>query len=329
MNRSEPSGYRPPKLSTFADLARSGLTHDDIARRINRGELRRLRSGVYAHVADDDSAGHDGDRLPAYEVARRGFLERTLAAARSVEPETVISHGSALALYGLPLYEVPLRLPTATRHRDGRGGGRRSSALICANLPLDGATGMVDGIPVTSPARTIIDVARTVSLESGVCAADEAVRRELCTTRDLQLEAEAARGRTGAARARALPALCSGLSESVLESLIRLILVLGGLPAPELQAWFGARRGERFRVDFYWPAWRLIGEADGFGKYGTHPEEIRENWAKERRRQQQLEEQGYIVIRWSWQDLRHPQRILERVAVEMRRQESLGFGPAV
>lgn len=265
--------------------------------------------------------------VPAHEARQRAFLARTLAAARVVEAGTVISHGSALALYGLPLYDVPLGLPTVTRHREG-GGSRRSSALTCANLPLDGATMMLDGIPVTTPARTIIDVTRTVGMESGVCAADEAIRKNLCTRRDLQAEAVAAKGRTGAARARALPELSSGLAESVLESLIRLILVLGGLPEPELQVWLGVRSGKRFRVDFYWRDWRLVAEADGFAKYGNEPGQIRENWGAERRRQSQLEDADYVVIRWTWEDLRRPDRIIQRVRAEMRRQERLGFGPA-
>lgn len=181
---------------------------------------------------------------------------------------------------------------------------------------------------MTSPARSIVDVARTVGVESGVCAADEAIRRKLCTRFELQTQVDAARGRTGVARARVLPALSSELSESVLESLIKLILLFSGLPVPELQVRLGVRGGQRFRVDFFWRDWRLVGEADGFGKYGTLPEEIRENWAAERRRQQQLEEEGYIVIRWTWADLRHPQRLVARVAAEMRRQERLGLGPA-
>lgn len=179
-------------LSTSADLARSGLTRDEIIRKVASGELRRIRAGVYARAVDGLPPGDPDDGVPAYEAARRGFLERTRAAARSIEPGTVISHGSALALYRLPLYDVPLGRPTVTRHRDGRGGGRRSSALVSANLPLDGVTGIVEGIPVTSPARTIIDVTRTVGLESGVCAADQAIRRRLCTAGDLLMEAEAA-----------------------------------------------------------------------------------------------------------------------------------------
>lgn len=355
MNRSTSEEYQPPRISTTAELARSGLTHTDIARLVDRGELIRLRAGVYAHaeasradrvagggnrvasVADHASAsgnragrgggGISGDGAPEYKRREGEFVDRTLATARSIEPGTVISHSSALALYGLPLYGIPLGLPTVTRHRPG-GGSRRSSALICANLPLEGATTVLDGVPVTTPARTIIDVTRTAGLESGVCAADEAIRKRLCSRSELRAEAEAAKGRTGVARARQLPELTSGLAESVLESLIRLILVLGGLPEPELQVRLGVRNGERFRVDFYWRQWRLVGEADGFGKYGATPEQIRESWVAERKRQCQLEDAGFVVIRWTWQDIYRPDRIIRQVKDAMRRQERLGLGSA-
>lgn len=329
MNSAFSEGNRSPRLSTFAELARGGLAHADIAKLVDDGELVRLRNGVYAHGDGGESRVEDGaDRdRPAYEVRERAFLERTLAAARSIEQGTVISHGSALVLHGLPLHGVPLGLPTVTRHRSG-GGSRRSTALICANMPLDGAVVEVDGVPVTSPARTIIDVTRTVSLESGVCAADAAIRRTLCSRRALGDEAESAKGRTGVARARRLPDLTSGLAESVLESLIRLVLVMAGLPEPELQVRLGVRSGARFRVDFYWQQWKLVGEADGFGKYGVSPEEIRANWIAERERQRQLEDAGYMVIRWTWQDLHRPDRIVRQVREAMRRQERLGLGPA-
>lgn len=328
MDISNSGQHHPARVSTFAELARGGLTHRDIARLIEGGDLRRVRTGVYAHTTDDPGPGGRGSGEPAYERRRRAFVERTMAAARVVEPGTVFSHASALALHDLPLHGVLLSRPTATRFRPG-GGSRRSTELTVANLPLEGVVQTVDGIPVTSPARTIIDVARTSGLESGVCAADQAIRRGLCTRSDLQAQADAARGRTGVARARALPERTCGLAESVLETLIRLVLVLAGLPEPELQVRLAVRSGTRFRVDFFWRQWRLIGEADGFGKYGTDPEEIRQNWLAERHRQAQLEEAGYVVIRWTWADLRDPGRIVRRVREEMARQERLGIGPAV
>lgn len=320
MNKSSSEECQAPRISTFSELARGGLTHADINRLVDNGELIRLRVGVYAHA-------HTGEDTPGYKRRERDFHARTLATARMVEPGTVISHGSALALYGLPLHGIPLELPTVTRHRPG-GGSRRSSALICFNLPLDGAATRYEGVPVTTPARAIIDVTRTVGLESGICAADEAIRKRLCSRSELEAEAEAAKGRTGVARARQLAPLASGLAESVLESLIRLILVLGGLPEPELQVRLGVRSGERFRVDFYWRQWRLVGEADGFGKYGSTPEEIRENWIAERMRERQLEEAGFVVIRWTWQDIYRPGRVVQQVKDEMRRQERLGLGGA-
>lgn len=310
--------YVPSALLSLEDLAARGIDRRGAAALVDRGHLRRLRSGLYVERGRDDG-------VPVFEAQRRDFLDRTRAAALALEPGTVISHGSALALYGLPLYDVPVDRPSATRHRPG-GGSRRSCALTCWNLPLDGATAMIDGIPVTTPARAIVDVARTVSLESAVCAGDEAIRRNLVTRRDLQAEADAARGRTGAARARALPALTNGLAESVLESLIRLVLVLGGVPEPELQVVLGVRSGERFRVDLYWREWRLVGEADGFAKYGASRDQIRGSWNAERRRQRQLEEAAYAVIRWTWDDLRHPRQIVRSVETAMRRQERLGLG---
>lgn len=341
-----------PEFSTFADLERGGLTHADIARLISTGDLIRYRHGVYARTGQVISTGQvasartststgadgssgagqntgtqaeavSGDGVPPYKRRENEFLARTRAAALSIQPGTVFSHGSALALHGLPLHGVPLELPTVTRHRPG-GGSRRSTALTCSNLPLDGVVTEVDGVPVTSPARSVIDVARTVGLDSGVCAADAAIRMQLCTTTDLRREAEAARGRTGVARARQLPDLASGLAESVLESLLRLIIVLGGLPAPELQVGLGVRTGQRFRVDFYWRKWGLIGEADGFGKYGGSPEEIRKNWIAERHRQAQLEAEGYVVLRWTWEDIYRPGHVIRQVRAAMRQQERLG-----
>lgn len=323
MGASKTDDHDSPFLSTFAQLARSGLDHDEINRRIGAGTLRRVRSGVYAHEPEAAPAGSG----PDYVLREREFLERTRAAALAVEPGTVMSHGSALALYGLPLHGIPLGRPTATRPREG-GGTRRSSALVCFTLPVEGATRLVDGIQMTSPARTIIDVARTVSLESGVAAADQAIRRGMLSRPELQVEAGLAKGRTGVGRARALPELTCGLAESVLESLLRLILVFAGLPQPEMQVWLSGRSGKRFRVDFYWREWRLIGEADGFGKYGNSPQEIREALSRERHRQRDLEDAGYVVIRWVWDDLRRPDVIVRRVKAEMRRQERLGLGRA-
>lgn len=316
--------YRPPPLVTAGELARQGLTRPDIAKKVRNGELRRLRNGVYA--VSVDGVGPDG--LPAHEVARRSFLDRSVAAAKVLMPGTALSHGSALVLHDLPLYGVPLTVPTATRPRAGGGGGRRGTALACSSAPLAGAVTHVLEVPVTTVPRTIIDVTRTVGLESGVCAADEALRRDMCTRAQLEAEALVARGRTGAARARALPGLVNGLSESVLESLVRLIIEFSDLPTPELQVRLYGRDGSQKRVDFYWRGFRVVVEVDGFEKYGHTPDEIRRRMRDERRRQRQLEEAGYIVIRFAWEDVFRPEQLVRRIRAELRRQTNLGVHPA-
>ena len=86
-------------------------------------------------------------------------------------------------------------------------------------------------------------------------------------------------------------------AESPLESKSRGRVFLAKLPMPELQVevWTGIGN---FRVDFYWPQFRLIGEADGRVKY-TDSDVL---W-REKRRQLALEAQGYQVMRWSWEDV--------------------------
>ena len=81
----------------------------------------------------------------------------------------------------------------------------------------------VDGIPVTTPARTIVDVARSSPFTGAGCAADEALRRNLCSSGDLASELEAAAGRVGIARARAVVAFEEALRIDPEYSMARLL----------------------------------------------------------------------------------------------------------
>lgn len=57
------------------------MTYEDIERQIRNGELRRLRTGVYAHVVDDGRSAAGGRDIPSFEAARRGHVELVRAAA--------------------------------------------------------------------------------------------------------------------------------------------------------------------------------------------------------------------------------------------------------
>lgn len=90
------------------------------------------------------------------------------------------------------------------------------------------------------------------------------------------------------------------LSGSALESWARGRFIEAGLPPPVLQRQFRVR-GESFYVDFAWPNARLIGEADGEGKY-ANPAEGR----KERLRQALLQDLGWDFSRFGWADVFRP-----------------------
>jgi len=86
-------------------------------------------------------------------------------------------------------------------------------------------------------------------------------------------------------------------AESVLESCARVIFHEQGLPAPELQVTI---RGAHFSasVDFCWPEYRVIAEADGAMKYADPERAI-----KQLRRDQLLRDAGYRVVHFTWREL--------------------------
>jgi hypothetical protein len=155
---------------------------------------------------------------------------------------------------------------------------------------------VIDGLAATSITRTVVDVARTRSLRATLVTGDAAIRRCGVSAIAEALAESAAWADLGPAR-RAIAQL-DGRSESPLESVSRAIFIERGLPAPEPQAEFFPDPQTTYRVDFYWAAERVVGEADGLVKY-TEPASLRE----EKLRQERLEQMGLKVIRWTWRDI--------------------------
>lgn len=308
---------RPAILTSFELLDR-GYSRRGRESAVRTGQIYRVRHGVYALSSE----------LPTGPDATEAKLEiRSRAAAAQLSHGTALSHVSALVLHGLPVHDLNTRYVTTTRHRPG-SGSRRGDRTICHNLNLDGATVDVEGIPVTSPARTIVDVACTVPFTGAVCAADESLRRNLCTRADLENELDASAGRKGIARARAVVAFADEGAGSVLESVSRVAISRAGLPMPQLQKEFILPNGSSAFVDMYWEGWELIGEADGTGKYGIDDGEaaVRQRLRNEKSRQNDLESMGNLVRRWQWKDYRS-NRIVGLIREALRMQEAAGRGP--
>jgi hypothetical protein len=104
------------------------------------------------------------------------------------------------------------------------------------------------------------------------------------------------------------------LSESVLESHARVLWSSAGLPVPVQQA--TVRVDGRFlaRVDFLWPAARLIVEVDGLNKY-REPGELQ----REKERQNALVAAGYTVLRFTWFDIHHrPDAVVRQIRTALR-----------
>lgn len=235
----------------------------------------------------------------------------------------LISHHTAAELHGLPL--VRTRAEGVHLTVDRAAGGRRTSHVQIHTSPISSLPATeVDGIPVTSIDRTIIDLARTAGFDAGVCAADHALRERLVTRDSLLDELELHRGRTGVAIAREAVGFADPLAESPGESLSRCVMrSLRAIPAPRLQHQYLSEEGHVIaRTDFSWGDGRLAGEFDGKVKYsgrasnGADPGEV--VW-REKQREDRLRDLGVVVIRWVWDDLFAPVRFERLLLGGLRR----------
>ncbi len=181
---------------------------------------------------------------------------------------------------------------------------------------------------MTTPARTAVDVAAGLRTPEALITLDSAarlalvenvgssrVRNHYARPRSLAAavaplkEAAAVAGtqftRAGLAR---LVALADPRRESGLESLSFGNMVDVGFPMPELQVHIATPEGDAY-VDFLWREQMVIGEADGLKKYAT-PADLH----REKLRQELLERMGYIVIRWTWEEMYlRPAAVLRRI----------------
>ncbi len=220
-----------------------------------------------------------------------------LAAARACRG-SVISHQSAAVIHGLPLlFRSPSR-PTVTVPPNGTGD-LAIAHLHRATLPAQDIV-YTDGTAITSVARTVVDIARSLPTTAAVVTLDAALQRGLTTANDIDSVLQRCRTWPGAARAKKALSLGDARAESPLESFSRLVLAKIGLPVAELQQRIYDGFGRQLaRVDFYWDEFGVVGEADGHDKYTLSPRSL----VDEKLRQEQLENLGLVVVRWGWSDV--------------------------
>ena len=284
-------------LFTTAQALAAGYPKAEVRLRQRRGEWVALRRGVMAPQ----------QVVAAAEERASGLtLLRAAAALLSLSCEGWASHRTAASAHGLPLLgpqAVPVVLTVERQHRRRVPGVE----LHTARTPVSHRA-VVDGLPLTSVARTLSDLARSESVGTAVVAADAAIRGGSCTVGDLLAVIHDCPTWRGIARTKRMLDLVDGRSESPGESLSRLAFRSAELPMPDLQGEL-VLEGRRVRVDFLWPAQRLVGEFDGRTKYG----ETDALW-QEKQREDLIRRAGFSVVRWVWSDLQpDPERCLRRV----------------
>ncbi|MBF0672500.1 MAG: type IV toxin-antitoxin system AbiEi family antitoxin domain-containing protein [Salinibacterium sp.] len=239
----------------------------ELRRQCQCGDLHRIRRGVYVAKAHWNELKPD-DR---YRMLVR-------ATALTQRPGTQFSHDSAAAMWRLPTFG---RWPTMAHTLVGpRGGGVTRAGLQCHSFEPDPDAQVIDGVTITSLARTLLDVATQPSFVRAVTMLDAGIRAPepgdflhtlgvVPPTRDdlLTLLLERTPHFASARAQRALE-FADGRSGSPRESLFRCQCHALGLPAPELQVPFYDEDGLIGYADTYWKHLDLVIEIDGDVKYG-------------------------------------------------------------
>jgi Protein of unknown function (DUF559) len=231
-----------------------------------------------------------------YAVGHRALRVegRRLAAVLACGPHAVLSHRSAADHWGLLATQQSGVDVTAPRSRDGVRGIRlhRSRSLDARDTTTH------EGIPITTIARTLLDLAATVRSDPLERALAQAERLRLYDHRaiaDVLERANGHRGRAALARAvRSEPKL----TRSELEAMFLALVRRAGLPEPESNYSVDAPDHPGLEVDYCWPSHRLIVETDGWDTHGT-----KSAFKSDRRRDAALTSIGYRVMRFTYDDV--------------------------
>lgn len=260
---------------TSWQLQALGRNRAAIARRVRGGALHRIHRGVFL-------VGH------AVEVPGARKLAGVLACGEGA----LVSHRSAAVLWGLTVGPgAEVEVSVVARNCRPRPGLRvhRLSRLDVRDCAAK------DGIPVTSPARTLVDLAASAPPEELERAVAEARARRLVTERQVADALDRAGNRAGVAALRAILRHQGGprLTRSEAERRLLRLIRAAQLPKPASNS-----RVAGFEVDFMWPEVRLIVEVDGFAYHGH-----RRAFERDRRRDMLLRDAGYEVIRVTWRQI--------------------------
>jgi len=272
-------------------LAELGLKRSAAARRVAAGRLHKTCHGVYA-------VGH------LCGTAESVYMDAVLGCG----PGAVLSHRSAANHLGLRAC-ARARVEVTVSGRRGRylpGIDAHCSRTLCLNDVV-----MVRGVPCTSVARTLLDLADVVDRRQVERAVEQSERLRIFDGRELHDVLERANGRRGAPVLRAILATYEEPPFTQLELERRFFELCegAGIERPITQARIDLPDGDTVFADFLWPGARLIVETDGRETHGT-----RQAFERDRRRDRRLMMLGYRVVRFTWLDIRRrPDEVIRTI----------------
>ena len=224
------------------------------------------------------------------EIADQPLVRLTAAASR-LPSGAVFSGRTAAWLHGLdvePCNPIEVTVPIAC-------SVRRLAGISVARC-LETEKSIVKRLPVTPRVRTVADLGRRLPLVEAVVVLDMALQGHLVVAEELCKWASMHLGYRGVRRLRRAIELAEPAVESPMESRLRVLLVLAGLPRPQVQVPLRDQSGLFVgRPDLYYPCQRLAIEYDG----ATH----RESLAADNRRQNRLVNAGYRLLRFTAADV--------------------------
>ena len=289
-----------PPITYVHDLDELHNRRQIHSRRALAGTELRIARGAYVESNPWELLG-DRDR----------YLTTIRAVAATRRHDMPLSHWSAAAIHGLPILATwPSRVHVTVGKVSG-GRSRRGVTKHALTIPDEDLV-EVDGLLLTSVARTVLDMAVTAGFLTSIMIADHALlvdrfgRNAPMIRREDLWETFARRGNfVGSRRAEDVIHFAETRAESPLESVSRANMRLIGCPSPELQVSFSDHEGYIGDGDFYWRNWRIVGEADGRAKYldaalrNNRP--AAEVVMKEKTREDRIRALGESVTRWPWE----------------------------
>lgn len=227
-----------------------------------------------------------------------------MAALACFDATAFASHVSAARVYQLPLPTSP------TEHVSVASAKlrRRRVGVVC-HVREGAEIAVVDGVRASTPGDLFVELATVLHLVDLVVVGDRMVKQELLTTTTLVDHCRTSR-QPGAAAARRAAAYVRSRVDSPMETRLRMLLVLAGLPEPQVNLTVRDATGLPVRrYDLCWPSVRVVVEYDG-----RHHVERQEQWEADLDRREAIDDDAWrLLVVVSSGIYRSPGRTVERV----------------